>query len=104
MLFNSNTANYDRWNRAYHSLLQAGNKLSTDDSRMIDLETFKSVYPMYCFDLENQPEELWTPSTTQKLVVHWDSSAVLPYYMIILLVGERSISYSLINGNLSVKI
>lgn len=102
--FNSTISNYDGWNRAYVNLMDAGYKLNdTDEGSLLNLDQFKTLYPIFYFDLQAQPDELFMKTATQKLQIYWDCGAAnnINYYPIVMYESERMIKIQALEGTIA---
>jgi hypothetical protein len=99
--FNSADDKNEGFNRAYNAFLNAGHKMKHfDDGSLIDFEKFKSIYPIYYFDLTDQPEDLYTTQKLAELEIRW-SNGEDGYYMYVVYESERLVRMKGVSGNLS---
>lgn len=99
--FNSAADKNEGFNRAYNAFLNAGHKMKHfDDGSLIDFEKYKSTYPIYYFDLTDQPEDLYTTQKLAELEIRWSNSDS-GYYMYVVYESERLIKMKGVSGNLS---
>lgn len=99
--FNSAADKNEGFNRAYNAFLNAGHKMKHfDDGSLIDFEKYKSIYPIYYFDLTDQPEDLYTTQKLAELEIRWSNSDN-DYYMYVVYESERLIKMKGVSGNLS---
>lgn len=101
--------NFTFYNRLYHAFLSAGHKnIDSMDGSLIDFNTFKSLYPIFYFDLTAQEEDLWTAVKYAELEIRWSNQVAglgLPngYHVWVIYESERVIKFKGVAGSLAIQ-
>jgi hypothetical protein len=89
------------YQRVYNALLSASYKnRDSSDGAVISYEQFSAVYPIFYFDLTNQPEQLYTSSKSAEIEIRFSNQSEQDYYMFCVYESERSLQLRGVNGNL----
>ena len=103
----SNHANgeWQNYNRAYKAFLDADYKNNdSSDGSLVTYEMFGQLYPIFYFDLTNQPEDLYKAHKQAELEVRYTVGQTVTHYMYMLVESERQIILQGISGSLAVSL
>ena len=95
------------YNRAYTAFLNAGYKMADhSDGSLITHEMYKSLYPIFYFDLTAQEEDLYKANKYAELEIRFSNSAPfgLNYYMHVVYESERVIKFRGIGGSMALEV
>lgn len=93
------------YNRAYTAFMNSGYKMHDEvDGSLVTLETYKSLYPIFYFDLTCQEEDLYTSNKISELEIRYTNNSAANYYMYVLYESERMLKFQGVNGSLAVQL
>ena len=101
--------NFINYNRAYTAFLNAGFKMNDySDGSLIDMNTYKSLYPIFFFDLTAQEDDLYKANKYAELEVRWSNQATdvagNGYHMWVVYEAERAIKFKGVAGSLALEL
>lgn len=90
--------------RAYNALMNSAYKMrGADEGSLITPDQWKSLYPIYYFDLTHQDEDLYKATKTAELEVRWDlASPGTGYFVNVFYESERLVKFKGVSGSLAI--
>ena len=98
--FSTATMNYDE---AYNAFIRAGyREMDTDTGTIVSKTTFASIYPIYCFDVSNMPDQTYATNPSHLLKIDAEFSASPNCKMFIVYSYDKEMLLQLSQGRIHI--